>query len=101
MQDRLVGYLMAAFVLGLLAFGLWYQSQYPREIIKTGTVSVQSRKTGGGMQTLKTRDVSINGAVFSEVELPNGTWIGCQGDCRTAAREAGDEFWDAKAKELR
>jgi hypothetical protein len=97
----MVGVLVAALVLAILAYGLWYQRQYPREIIKTGTLTVQSRKTGGGGMTLRTRDVSINGVVFSEIELPNGTWIGCNGDCAKAAREAGDEFWDAKAKEAR
>jgi hypothetical protein len=101
MSGRTVGVLVALFVLGLLAYGLWYQRQHPREIIKTSTVTVQSRRAGGSAATLKTRDVSINGVVFSEVELPNGTWIDCQGDCRKAAREAGDEFWDARARDAR
>jgi hypothetical protein len=101
MSGRQVGLLVAALMLGVLAYGLWYQRQYPREIIRSGTLVVQSQRAGGGSVTLKTRDVSINGTVFSEIELPNGTWIGCQGDCRKAAREAGDEFWAARAREAR
>jgi hypothetical protein len=101
MLGRSVGVLVAMFVLGLLAYGLWYQRQHPREIVATSTLAVQSRKAGGGTMTLKTREVSVNGIRFSEIELPNGTWIDCQGDCRKAAREAGDEFWEARARDAR
>jgi hypothetical protein len=101
MSGRTVGVLLAILMFGVLAYGLWYQRQYPREIVKTGTVVVQSHGAGGAPVSLKTRDVSINGVVFSEVELPNGTWIGCQGDCRKAVREAGSDFWETRARDTR
>jgi hypothetical protein len=101
MSGRYVGVLVALFVLSLLAYGLWYQRQHPREIIGTSTITVQSRKSDGGTVTLKTRDIAINGVKFSEVELPNGTWIDCQGDCRRAAREAREDFWEARARDAR
>ena len=84
---------VVALVLGVLGFALWYSQQHPREIVGHGTVRVASPRAGGGSTTLKTRDVSINKVVFKEVEMPNGTWIDCGGDCARAAREAGDGFW--------
>ena len=90
-----------ALVLGMLGFGLWYSWRHPREIVATGTVVVQSGRVGGSATTLKTRDVAINKVVFKEVELPNGTWIDCAGDCAAAARDAGEGFWDKQARERR
>jgi len=88
---------VVALVLGVLGFALWYSQQYPREIVAQGSVRVTSPRAGGGTVTLRTRDVSINKAVFKEVELPNGTWIDCAGDCARAAREAGDGFWQKQS----
>jgi hypothetical protein len=84
--------LLIAAVIAFLGFAFWYQRQYPREIIGTSTISVEGVR-GTKALTLKTRDVSINGVVFREVEMPNGTWIDCAGDCTKAARNAGDGFW--------
>ena len=90
-----------ALVLGVLGFGLWYTMQYPRQIVGTGTVVIHSARAGGATMTLKTRDVAINKVVFKEVEMPNGSWIDCAGDCATAARDAGDGFWDKQMGEKR
>jgi hypothetical protein len=75
-----------------LAFALWYSRQYPREIVGQATIEVTGVR-GQAPVRLKTRDVSINKVVFKEVEMPNGTWIDCAGDCAKAARDAGDGFW--------
>lgn len=81
-----------AVVLSVLVFGLWYQNRHPREIIGSGSVRVV--RTNGTAATHATRTVSINGAVFQEVALPNGTWVECGGgDCARAAREAVESFW--------
>ena len=100
MPQNWIPILAGALLLGVLAFALLYQKQHPRQILGSGTVLVTS-KTGGATVTLNTRDVAINSVVFQEVELPNGTWIGCEGDCALAAREAGPEFWDKQAREKR
>jgi hypothetical protein len=86
---------MIVLVLGVLAAGLWYQSRYPREIVGTSSLVVESRRAGGQRSTHEVRTVRIKAATFQEVRMPNGTWIGCAGDCVQAVREAGDEFWDA------
>lgn len=85
---------MITIVLGVLAFGLWYQNQNPRRIVSEGSVTVPARKPGTTTMQLRTRIVDIGGRQFSEVEMPNGTWIGCEGDCVNAAREAKDELWE-------
>ncbi len=79
-------------MIGVLTFALWYSQQYPREIVGQGSIEVTGVR-GQAAVRLKTRDVSINKVVFKEVEMPNGTWIDCAGDCAKAARNAGDGFW--------
>lgn len=98
MTVKTASFLLALVVIGVLVYGLWYQRQYPRTIIGESTVRVESRTHPGPAQVLKTRLVEVNKVRFSEVELPNGTWIDCAGDCRKAALEAGPEFWDALAR---
>jgi hypothetical protein len=98
MSQNTMAAVAIAFVLGVLTVALWYQNKHPRQIVATSTVVVDSRKPGGARQTLNVRTVRIDQATFQEVEMPNGTWIGCEGDCRRAAREAGEEFWDAMAR---
>jgi hypothetical protein len=101
MSGRMMGVIAAALVLAVLAFGLWYQNQYPRQILRMGSITVEAKRGGVQRLTLKTRDVQIRNTVFQEVEMPNGTWIDCAGDCRRAAHEAGDGFWEKLEKERR
>lgn len=101
MRRKIVPFVVIAIVLGVLALGLSYQRDNPREIVGTGSVRVDAVRAGGTAQTLRTRDVRIAGVVFMEIELPGGTWISCAGDCAKAVREAGDEFWDAQQKQRR
>ena len=101
MSSRLMGVIAAALVLAVLAFGLWYQRQYPRQILRTGLVTMDSKRAGSVRLTLQTRDVQIRNTIFQEVEMPNGTWIDCAGDCRRAAHEAGDGLWEKIEKERR
>ena len=92
---------VVALMLAVLSYAVWYSQRHPREIVATGRVLVRSERAGGASIKLDTRDVSINGRVFQEVELPNGTWIACSGDCARAAREAGDGFWDKHQRDNR
>jgi hypothetical protein len=92
--------MIIAAILGFLAFAFWYQSQHPRVIVSSGSIEVTGVR-GGGAVRLKTRDVSINTVVFKEVEMPNGTWIDCAGDCAKTAREAGDGFWQGQINNKR
>ncbi len=95
MSVKVGGILLAVAIMGVLAYGLWYQRQHPREIVSTGSIRVESAARPGSPQTLETRRVKVASTVFEEVRMPNGTWIGCSGDCRKAALDAGPDFWDA------
>lgn len=90
-----------AVVFGVLGFALWYSQQHPRLVVGTGVIRVRSDSAAGGTSSHRTRDISINGVVFQEVELPNGTWIACGGECARAVRDAGEGFWDKKQREGR
>ncbi len=96
MPSNMLPAAVVALFAAALAFVFWYSRQHPREIVGHGRIDVTGVR-GQGIATLQTRDVSINGVVFKEVEMPNGTWIDCAGDCAQAARDAGDGFW---AKEM-
>ena len=85
-------------VLAVLAFALWNQQRYPRVIEATSHIRVASPKQAGASMMLETRVVRIADIRFEEVRRPNGTWIGCAGDCRKAALDAGPDFWDAQAR---
>ena len=85
-------------ILCVLVFALWYQQRDPRVIRSTSIIRVASSKQGGAPMTLETRVVRIADTRFEEVRMPNGTWIGCAGDCRKAALDAGPDFWDAQAR---
>ena len=101
MGGKTMGYIAAILVLAVLAFGLWYQQQYPRQILHTGSIAVDAKRPAGARMTLRTRDVQIRNTVFQEVEMPNGTWIDCAGDCRRAAHEAADGLWEKIERERR
>lgn len=90
--------LVGGFVIAVLIFALWYQREHPRVIESTSAIRIESAKQAGPPQTLATRVVRIGANRFEEVRLPNGTWIGCSGDCRKAALDAGPDFWDAQAR---
>ena len=99
MTVKTLGVLLAVFVVSVGAYGLWYQRQHPRVVLSTGQVRVESKVRPGNPQTLKTRVVQFGTVKVEEIELPNGTWIDCAGDCRRAALDAGPDFWDAQARD--
>jgi uncharacterized protein YhfF len=86
--------IMIALMAAVAAAAYYYQTRHPREIVGTGDIVIERQGPPLARQTLKTRTVKIASTTFQEVALPNGTWIGCEGDCRGAARGALDKFWD-------
>jgi hypothetical protein len=87
-------FLIIALMAAVAGAAYYYQTRYPREIIAHGDVAIERKDPPIVRQTLKTRTVRIATTTFQEVALPNGTWIGCEGDCRAAAAAALDKFWD-------
>jgi hypothetical protein len=72
----------------------YYQTRHPREIVGRGQITIERKGGSPSGRTLATRKIAIASTTFEEVALPNGTWIGCGGDCRAAAVAALDKFWD-------
>lgn len=100
MTIKTAGLLLGLAMLGVLAFGFWYQQRHPRQVIAVGEIRVESKVRPGPM-VLATRTVAIGPRRIQEVAMPNGTWIDCAGDCRKAALEAGPDFWDALSRRSR
>ncbi len=84
--------------LGLAGYGTWLRYQDPARVISEGSIEVAVPGTATGKIRLPTRRVTAGGVTLLEVELPNGTWIDCGGDCASAARKAGPDFWDEQQK---
>ena len=93
----LIGLLMAV----ILGYGLYLQFKHPRRITGYGQVTAKSRYTPGKVVKLRTRDLEGSGTTFKEVELPNGTWIDCGGDCAEAVRREHLDLWETKREEGR
>ena len=96
MGGRMIGPVVALALAALLAFAIWYSQKHPRTIVGAGSIVVTSKRPPFATITLNTRDISINGVVFKEVELPGGTWIDCAGDCPMSVRNAREDFWDTQ-----
>lgn len=85
--------------LGMASYGIWQQVASPPRLLSVGNVDVADPR-GGDVKKVRlvTRAVAIGKIVRSEVELPNGTWVDCSGDCADAARKATIDFWDEQRK---
>lgn len=93
MTVKTMGALILLLAIGILAYGLITRARNPMKVIGTGTVEVRDRSSGNKL-ILKTRDIEAGAVKTTEVELPNGTWIDCESDCRAAVRRHHLEFWD-------
>ena len=98
MTVKHAGVLVALLVFGVLTFALWYQQRYPRQIVSTGSIRVESKSRPGNPMALETRRVRVATQEFSEVRMPNGTWIDCAGDCRKAVLDIGPDIWDYQGR---
>lgn len=97
MAMKLAAALVAVIGLGLVGYGIWYHSQHPARVIATGSVRVEEKR-GGRMLVLKTRSLEIGTIRKQELELPNGTWIDCGGDCADAVKRGHTEFWEEQQR---
>jgi hypothetical protein len=88
--------------LGMASYGIWQQIANPPRVLSVGNVEVADPR-GGDVKRMRliTRTVAVGKIVRSEIELPNGTWIDCGGDCPDAARKATIDFWDEQRKNKR
>ena len=98
---RAAPYLIGAVMAGILAYAFYLQWKHPRRVTGHGQVTAQSRYTPGKSVTLRTRDLVGAGTTFKEVELPNGTWIDCAGDCAETVRREHLDFWETKREQGR
>lgn len=84
---------------GIVGWGLWNQRQHPPRIVATGTVDVEDKAKGRKL-TLPTRTIETGTIRSVQVELPNGTWIDCAGDCRETVLREHLEFWQERQRRM-
>lgn len=93
MPVKTMGMLVLGLAVAILAFGLYSRWKNPMRVVSTGSVNVEDGKAGRVL-VLRTRVVEVGVVTTGEVELPNGTWIDCKGDCADTVRREHLEFWD-------
>jgi hypothetical protein len=90
---------IAALGAAIVGYGLWMQTKFPPRTLSTGTVEVRDpRRNDNGKMRLLTRVQAVGGITRSEVELPNGTWLDCGGDCAGTVHKVTAGFWDEQQK---
>jgi hypothetical protein len=98
-MSKVIPFLIAVFGSTLVAYGVWYHRQHPREIIKTGSLTIDPKRAGLTPVVARIRTVKVGAVLLNEIEMPNGTWIDCAGDCDQAYKAATTEFWDIRDRE--
>lgn len=93
MSLKFAAALLALLMVAIAAWGIWYQRAHPARILATGSVRVEDARTRTSL-ILRTRTLEFGAVRRQEVELPNGTWIDCGGDCADAVKRGLTEFWD-------
>lgn len=89
--------MLALVMIAIAAYGIWYHARHPARVVTTGSVRVEDPRARRTL-TLRTRTLE-NGAIRrQEVELPNGTWIDCGGDCAGAVKRGYTEFWEEQQR---
>lgn len=102
MNLRHAPYLIALLGLAIVAWGLWNEHAHPPRVIASGAIEVDNiHGATPGRLRLATRTLEIGTVRRLEIELPNGTWIDCAGDCPRAVRSALTAIWDEQQKRSR
>ena len=97
---RLLGWLVMVAVIGLGSFAL-YDAVYgpPQVVLEYGNIEAVSAHDSGKRAEARTRHVQRGKLTFWEVELPDGAWHDCGGDCADAYRKQALDFWRARKEE--
>lgn len=92
---------IAVLGLGIASYGIYQQLANPMRVLSVGNIVVDDPRGGTEKKRLVTRTIANGPIVRSEVELPNGTWLDCGGDCAATVRKATIDFWDEQRKNRR
>lgn len=99
MNLRLAPYLITFLALAIVAWGLWNERTHPQRVVASSTIEVDnSHGAAPARLRLAIRTVEIGTVRRDEIELPNGTWIDCAGDCHHAVRAALTAIWDEQKR---
>lgn len=102
MNLRYVALLIAMAAVAIVAYGLWYRAAHPGRIVRDGHLLVKrGSATPADSLRLRTRTIANGAITRDEIELPNGTWIDCGGDCARSAANGLDDLWQEQQRRSR
>jgi hypothetical protein len=90
-------WVVGAIGLGIVAYGTYLRWIDPPKVVSASRIEMTDPKSGGKV-SFPTRKVQGGGIVTEQVQLPGGTWIDCDGDCREAVRKTTTDFWDEQQR---
>jgi hypothetical protein len=91
-------WLIGALGLGVVVYGTYMRRIDPLTVIGESKIEVADPKGSAAKVVFRIRTVRGGGFTTEQVELPGGTWIDCNGDCRDTVRKATVDFWDEQRK---
>jgi hypothetical protein len=87
--------IMLAVMLAILAYGMYQQVTNIPVLHAEGRLLMRAEELKGSRDVeLATRDIKLAGVRRWQVQMPGGTWIDCEGDCRSAVLRAGPQLWE-------
>lgn len=102
MKPKHLAVVLLLAMLGLIGYGAYRQLTNEPVLHATGRLLMRADEIKADRSLeLSTRDISLAGVRRWQVELTGGTWIDCEGDCRSAVLRAGPRFWEEQQRKSR
>ena len=95
---RFIGITIVVTLLLLAAIVFWRQQNKEITVLDYGTTTVSSRFGHGENIGARTRRVRRGDIASQQVELSEGTWIDCAGDCAETLRKQKIDFWEVRRR---
>ncbi len=93
-MTKVLGFVIAAVVVGLAAYMFYFQRNNPKKVIAYGRVVSKSHYSPYKDVEVRTRRVQQAHLDYWEVEISKDMWIDCAGDCGEAYRISKSDFWE-------
>lgn len=98
---KILASLILVVVVGLGGTMLYWSLTTPVVVLGTGEVMVESQFTPGKSAIVPTRKIAQGELRTEQVQLSDGVWVDCAGDCAEAFRRQSLDFWETQKQEGR
>ncbi|MEO0617863.1 MAG: hypothetical protein AAFZ01_01135 [Pseudomonadota bacterium] len=93
---RIIGPLLVVAAAPLALITWWPHADASRQTLSHSSIEVTSRHGNGTARNIAIRTVRRGALTIEEVEIADGTWKDCGGDCAETYRTAKLDFWNTQ-----